>query len=174
MKLDLPVMLMLLVTAAALQTLLPPLPLCLLKPPLLPAVALYYALRRQPQRALVAALWAGILADGLGGVPAGTSAFVLLTVALVLLALRQVLPGESWTTTALAGAAVAPLLAGAQALALRRQWECAPGAAALLVTLLVLAVAGALLATAVAAAGRRLDLWAGNVKTREEIANREG
>jgi rod shape-determining protein MreD len=173
-KLDLPVMLMMLVTAAALQTLLPPLPLCLLKPPLLPAVALYYALRRQPQRSLVAALWAGILTDGLGGVPAGTSAFVLLAVALLLLALRQVLPGESWTTAALAGAAVAPLLAGAQALALRRQWECAPGPATLLVTLLVLAAAGALLTAAAAAAGRGLDLWAGNVKTREEIENREG
>ena len=47
---ELAVMLILLPAAAVLQTLLPPLPGCLLKPPMLPGVAVYYALRRPPQR----------------------------------------------------------------------------------------------------------------------------
>lgn len=171
---ELAVMLILLPAAAVLQTLLPPLPGCLLKPPLLPGVAVYYALRRPPQRALVAALWAGVLCDGLGGVPAGVSSCCLAVVAVLLLALRRVLAADSWLTAALAGAAAAPLLAACQAAALRRQWETAPGAGVLLAALLAMAAAGAPAAVAAVAAGQTLDGWAGNLPRKKEIGSRDG
>ncbi|MDD5706523.1 MAG: hypothetical protein PHR35_11400 [Kiritimatiellae bacterium] len=173
MKLDLPVMLMALSVAAALQALLPAMPWTPLKVPLLTAVALYYALRRQPARALTAALWAGILTDALGGVPPGVSALFLAAVALALLSARRVLPGEAWTTAALAGAAVAPLLAMAQYLALRRHWESQPETWPLISSWLLLAPAGALAAVAAMPLCKRLDVWAGNVQLKDEIANRD-
>ena len=80
MKLDLPVMAVALVLAAALQETLPPPPIGspALKVQLLPAIALYYARRRPWPLALTAALWAGILTDALGGLPPGTTSFALL------------------------------------------------------------------------------------------------
>ena len=61
MMTNLPVVVMLLGTAAALQCVLPAFPFHPLKVPLLAAVAFYYALERPLLPAVVVALWAGIL-----------------------------------------------------------------------------------------------------------------
>ena len=169
MKLDLPVMLLLLLMAAGLQTLSPGLPGTLLKPPLLSSVALYYALHRQPLRALVAAAWAGILLDALGGVPPGTSTVCLLLAAGILLPLRRVLQAESWLTSAVLGAALAWLLTVVQVLALRPDWVLRPTWHALLVGWLLRAGAGACCAVGVVALAGKLDQWAGNVQKKKEI-----
>ncbi len=173
MTLDLPVMLMLLGSAAALQTVLPPIPGSLLKFPLLAAVAFYYASNRQVWVALVVAVWAGILTDGLGGVPPGTSAIVLALIALVLAGLRNVVPEASWTSAAVLGAVGMPVLALAQVLTLRRQGDL-PFAWPLCASLLLLIPVGAVLAGCLWSVGRQLDLWAGNIEPRKEIENRAG
>lgn len=90
MKLDLPVMAAALIAAAAIQESLPafPFPGCP-KLQILPGVALYYVLSRPWQLALCAALWAGILSDALGSLPAGTTAFPLFAAASVGVAVRD-------------------------------------------------------------------------------------
>ena len=171
MKLDLPVLILLLLLAAALQTLLPPLLLPVpLKIPLLPAVALYYALEREWAVALVAALWAGILTDALGGVPGGTSSIVLFLVACGLLPARKVLPEDSAFPAAAAGAATALVLGLAQYVSLLRRWETPPPFLASLASLAAIALLSAATAIVVAALARRIDLLAGNVKPRNEVS----
>jgi rod shape-determining protein MreD len=174
MTLDLPVMLMLLGSAAALQTALPPIPGSLLKFPLLAAVAFYYASNRPIWVTLVVALWAGILTDGLGGVPPGTSAIVLALIALVLAGLRNVVPEASWSSAAVLGAVGMPVLALAQVLTLRRQGSDLPFAWPLYASLLLLIPVGSVLAGCLWSVGRQLDLWAGNTEPRKEIENRAG
>ena len=91
MKLDLPVMAAALIAAAALQESLPavpPFPGCA-KLQLLPGVALYYVLARPWQMSLCSAIWAGVLSDSLGSLPAGTTAFPLLVAALIGVAIRD-------------------------------------------------------------------------------------
>lgn len=171
MKLDLPVLLLLLLPAAAIQTLLPPLPLPVpLKLPLLPAVALYYALEREWAIALVAALWAGILTDALGGVPGGTSSLLLLFLACGLLPARKVLPEDSAFPAAAAGAATALVLGLAQYVSMLRRWETPPAFFASLASLAALMVLSAAVAVAVFPFARRLDLLAGNVEPRNEVS----
>ena len=174
MSLDFPVMLMLLGSAAALQTILPPPPGGFLKVPLLAAVAFYYALDRQMRVALVAAVWAGILTDGLGGVPPGTSALVLALLTLVLAGLRHVIPESSWGTAAGVGAIGAPLLALAHLLMLHRRGYASHLDWTLLISLLLLIPAGAAATGLLWRVARSLDLWAGNVAPRKEIGRRDG
>ncbi len=170
---NLPVIVMLLGTAAALQCVLPPLPVHPLKIPLLAAVAFYYALDRPLLPALVVALWAGILTDGLGGVPPGTSAVVLAVIALIVAGLRQVVPESTWYGAALLGAVSAPLLAFVQALMLRRHGAMVPLALPLGGALL-LAPAGALATGCARSLGRHLDLLAGNLKPPKEVESHAG
>lgn len=174
MRLDLPVMLLMLLLAAAVQTLSPILPLGFLKVPFLMGVVIYYALCRPPFHALNAALWAGILTDALGGVPHGTTSFFLLFAALLLLALRRVLPEDSAGTAAFLGGVLAPTLGFAQYVVLRSQWETRPRMGVLMAGLLLLAPAGALAAGLLFHIGRMLDLWSGNVKRKETLARHEG
>ena len=91
MKLDFPVMAAALIAAAALQESLPAVPPFpgSAKLQLLPGVALYYVLARPWQMALCSAIWAGVLSDALGSLPAGTTAFPLLVAALVGVAIRD-------------------------------------------------------------------------------------
>ena len=94
MKLDLPVMIAALLVAAALQDTLPGIPCpasqaTAAKVQLLPAVALYYILDRPWQMALCAALWAGLLTDALGFLPAGTTTLPLLISAILGVAFRD-------------------------------------------------------------------------------------
>jgi hypothetical protein len=91
MKLDLPVMLVLLVLAAVAQNLLPGMPGSPLKIPFLSGVAVYYALNRPLVMALVAATWAGWLTDCGGGLPALCTITFLCLLALLLRPLRRVL-----------------------------------------------------------------------------------
>ena len=170
---SLPVIVMLLGTAAALQCVLPPLPVHPLKVPLLAAVAFYYALERPLLPALVVALWAGILTDGLGGVPPGTSAVFLALIALVVAGLRQVVPMSSWTGAWTLGAVGAPLLALLQALLLRRQGADIPMALPL-AGALMLAPAGSLATGFARRLGRHLDLRAGNLMPSKEVESRGG
>lgn len=170
---NLPVIVMLLGTAAALQCVLPPLPVHQLKIPLLAAVAFYYALDRPLLPALVVALWAGILTDGLGGVPPGTSAVVLAAIALFVAGLRQVVPESTLTGAALLGAVGAPLLALMQALLLRRHGAVDPLVQPLGGALL-LAPAGALATGCARSLGRHLDLLAGNLKPPKEVESHAG
>ncbi len=170
MKLDLPVLLLLLLPAAAIQTLLPPLPLPVpLKMPLLPAVALYYALEREWGIALVAALWAGILTDALGGVPGGTTSTLLFFLACGLLPARKVLPEDSAFPAAAAGAATALVLGVAQYISMLRLWETPPAFLASFASLAAVAILSAAAAVLVFPLARRLDLLAGNVKPRNEV-----
>ena len=174
MRLDAPVMVMLLLGAAAAQTLLPPVPGTFLKFPLLVGVASYYALSRPLVIALLAACWAGILADGSGGVPTGTTPIVLGVLALLVAAGRQVLPEASWGMAAALGGLGASLLVPVQALALARQAYRGVSAWSLAGSMLLLAPAGALAAGLIWRLGRRLDLLAGNITPRKEVETRDG
>ncbi|NLL84756.1 MAG: hypothetical protein GX230_11040 [Lentisphaerae bacterium] len=79
MRLDIPVLITLTIAAAALQSVLSLPPWMVIKPPLLTAIAAYYALSRELPLALTAALWCGALADLSGGFPLTvTTPFVLL------------------------------------------------------------------------------------------------
>lgn len=174
MSLDVPVMLMLLGAAAAMQTLLPPLPAGGFKLPLLAAVACYYAVSRPIMMALVAAVWAGILTDALGGLPPGTSAWALLVLVLVIVGVRQMAPEASWGLAAAAGAVSAPLLAITQRLMLARRGLIPALDLPLFIAIGLLIPAGALAAGCVWRTGRLLDLWAGNIAPRKEVETRDG
>ncbi len=170
MRLDFPVMLATLLVAAAAQTLLPSFHggELALKLPILPAVALYYVLERQWPLGVMAALWAGILTDALGGVPPGTSSFGLLAVALAIFAARKYLPETLWIVPAL-GAAVATLLVLLQYALLRARYGFNAPFHLLLRPLAVVAPLSALVTAAVVAAARRIDLMAGNTEPRKEV-----
>ena len=172
MKLDFPVMLALLLRAAALQTLLPSLHggELALKAPLLPAVAVYYVLERPRPLGLFAALWAGILTDALGGVPPGTSSFGLLAAALFVSAVKKFLPEASWLVPAATGAAVTLFLVLLQYAVLRTRCGFNAPFYLLFRPLLVIVPVAAVAATAVVAAVRRIDLMAGNTEPRKEVA----
>lgn len=120
MKLDLPVMAAALIAAAALQEALPalpPFPGCP-KLQLLPGVALYYVLSRPWQMALCAALWAGVLHDALGSLPAGTTTFPLLIAALVGVAIRDAALKRSAVSVFLEAALLLAFILAAQRLRL--------------------------------------------------------
>lgn len=91
MKLDYPIMVASLGIAAAIQELLPAIPIGEpeLKAQFLPAVALYYLRHRPWALSLTAALWAGILTDALGGLPFGTTSFSLLFFGCIIILFRR-------------------------------------------------------------------------------------
>ncbi|MBQ7722253.1 MAG: hypothetical protein IJT64_05050 [Kiritimatiellae bacterium] len=171
MKLDFPVMAAALLLAAALQSLLPPLhgSALALKLPILPAVALYYVLQRQMPLGIFAALWAGILLDATGAVPAGTSSVTLVIVAAAVMSLKQYMPEASVTVSGLVGMVTVLLLVVVQYCALRTRTPFrAPPYLILrpLATILPLSfVATPLIAFCLS----RIDLAAGNVKPRKEV-----
>ena len=171
MKLDFPVMLVLLLLAAALQTLLPSLHggELALKLPLLPAAALYYVLERPRPLGLFAALWAGILTDALGGLPPGTSSLGLLAAALALFAARKYLPETSWILSAAAGATVTAFLVLLQYGVLRARCGFRAPFYLLFRPLAAILPLSALVSAALAAAMRRIDLMAGNTEPKKEV-----
>ena len=172
MKLDFPVMLALLLLAAATQTLLPSFHggELALKMPLLPSVAVYYVLERQRPLGIFAAIWAGILTDALGGVPPGTSSFGLLAAALLFFALRKFLPEASWLVPAAAGAAVAAYLVLLQYTALRVRHDFDAPFYLLLRPLLIIVPLAAAVTPVIVAAARRIDLMSGNTEPKKEVA----
>jgi len=110
-RLDVPVLLALTVAAAAVQTALPHPQWMVMKPPLLAAVAAYYALSRELPLALTAALWSGAATDVCSGFPFPLTAGFLLVVCVALRSLRRVADDTVWWR-GLAVMAVATLLQG--------------------------------------------------------------
>ena len=170
MRLDFPVVALVLSLAACLEEFLPGFPL---PPPCLAAASVYYSLRRPFPVAGTVALLAGLLHDALGGVPAPASPLALFAFAAVARALRTVVVRDSAWTAAAAGAIIGLLLPPWQRLFLGAAQESPRGAAW---------VAGAALASSAACAaaaplffllGRKLDTLAGNIKPRKEIDGRE-
>ena len=167
MRLDLPVMLLTMACAAVAQDLLPGMPGTPLKIPFLTGVVIYYALNRPLVMALVAALWAGMLTDGAGGLPGSCTALFLFLAVLLLRPLRRLLLDGSFTGVVVAATA----LALAQAL---WQWAWASvtlsgGAWRAIGGMALLLPSGAVAGAAAYACGRGLDCCAGNVRSHEEV-----
>lgn len=166
MRLDLPVMLVVLALTAAAQNLLPGMPGSPLKVPFLSGVVVYYALNRPPVMALVAAIWAGWLTDSVGGLPSSCTATFLLLLSLLLRPLRGFLLEGSFAGV------VAAMTVGALLQAL---WQLTwarlvlPGSVWRVAGDLVLLLPAGAMAGAVAyMLGRTLDRFAGNVRPQEE------
>ena len=162
MRLDLPVMLVVLALTAAAQNLLPGMSGSPLKLPLLSSVVVYYALNRPLVMALVAAVWAGWLTDSAGGLPSSCTATFLVLLALALRPLRRFLLEGSFAGVVAAATGVALLqalwqLAWARLALPGSAWRVAGDFALLL-------PAGAIAGAAAYGLGRTLDLFAGNVK----------
>lgn len=167
MKLDLPVMLVLLTLSAAAQILLPGLPGSPLKIPFLAGVVVYYALNRPLVMSLVAALWAGWLTDSAGGLPGlCTSSFLLLLV-LALRPLRRFLLDGTFAGVVVAATGVALLQAFWQLIwshlaLLGSPWRVVGD-------FVLLLPAGAIAGAAAYGLGYMLDRFAGNVQPRKEM-----
>jgi len=162
MRLDLPVMLIVLTLTAAAQNLLPGMPGSPLKIPFVSGVVVYYALNRPLVMALVAAMWAGWLTDSASGLPSSCTATFLLLLALALRPMRRLLLDGSFAGVVAAATGVAL----AQAL-----WQLTwarlalPGSVWRVAGDLVLLLpAGAVAGAAAYGLGRALDRFAGNVK----------
>ena len=171
MKLDLPMLLVYLLGAAGLQSLLPPVPCepIALKLPFLPCVALYYALDRPWPMAVVAALWAGVLTDALGGLPPGTTSISLTVLSAAILAIRHLLPEGSLLPAALLGFLETVCLLFTQALVVRVSFETPPPFLASVKPIPLIALLGMILAPLFVAIARKLDLITGNVEPQKEI-----
>lgn len=171
MKLDFPVMAFSLLLAAALQALLPA-PhggALALKLPLLPAVALYYVLHRQGVLGLFAAVWAGILLDATGSIPAGTSSMTLLVAAVAVISLKKYIPESSVPIAGLLGMALTFALVIVQYCALMARTPFSAPPSLLLRPLTALLPLSFLAAPLVIFCLGRIDLAAGNVKPRKEV-----
>ncbi len=166
MKLDLPVMLVLLVLAAVAQNLLPGMPGTALKIPFLTGVAVYYAFNRPLVMALVAAIGAGWLTDSGGGLPALCTSTFLSLLVLVLRPLRRSVLEGSLAGVVVAVTVVALLQALWQLcvarLSLYGGWRTAGD-------LLLVLPAGAVAGAAAYGAGLALNRMAGTEKLRRKV-----
>lgn len=98
-------MVFLLLAGALLQSLVPAAAwLGLSKPPILPAVALYYALFHPRGTAVTAAILAGLMQDTMSLFPVGTSALCLVVFALFVVETRETMFRDSALTVAVLGA----------------------------------------------------------------------
>ncbi|MGI6497135.1 MAG: hypothetical protein ACOX5G_13875 [Kiritimatiellia bacterium] len=170
MKLDLPVLLLLLSLAACLEEFLPGLPL---PAPWLAGVSIYYSLRRTFPMSGVVAVVAGVLHDSLGGVPLPATSLSLLALAVSASGLRTVLARDSVRLAAIAGAGSGLLLPLVQRLFLGATMVSPRGFAWLAAALSGSAASGAIAAALFFLLGRRLDTLAGNIQPRKEIDGRE-
>jgi len=162
MRLDLPVMLIVLALAAAAQNLLPGMPGSPLKIPFLSGVVVYYALNRPLAMVLVAAVWAGWLTDSAGGLPSSCTATFLLLLALTLRPMRRLLLDGSFAGVVAAATVVALLQALWQLVWARL---ALPGSAWRAAGDLVLLLPAGAIAGAVAyGLSHTLDFFSGNVK----------
>ncbi|MEI6788736.1 MAG: rod shape-determining protein MreD [bacterium] len=102
------IMVFLLLVGALIQGLIPAAAwLGLSKPPILPAVALYYALVHPRGMAVTAAILAGMIQDTMSLFPVGTSALCLVVFALFVVKTRETMFRDSVLTMAVLGAAMA-------------------------------------------------------------------
>lgn len=116
MKLDYPIMVAALGVAAAVQEVLPAIPVGepALKAQFVPAVALYYLRHRQWPLSLTAAMWAGVLLDALGSLPFGTSSFALLFIGIVTIIFRRHVVNSSPVSALVPGMALSLALGAVQ------------------------------------------------------------
>ena len=168
MRLDLPVMLIVLTLSAVAQNLLPGMPGSPLKIPFLSGVVVYYALNRPQVMALVAAVWAGWLTDSAGGLPSFCTATFLLLLTLVLRPMRRFLLDGSFAGVVAAATGVALVqalwqLTWARLVLPGSVWRVAGD-------LVLLLPAGAVAGATAYGLGCALDQFAGNVKPREDVS----
>lgn len=167
MRMDLLVMVLALLVSAAAQDLLPGLPGETLKIPFLTGVALYYALNRPLAMALVAAMWAGWLTDGPGGLPCACTSIFLLLLALGLRPLRRFF---------LDGTFIGVVAATMGAVLLQALWQMAwarlafhGGAWKIIGDIILLPLSGGVAGAVAYPLVRGLDLLSGNVKSRKDV-----
>ena len=166
MKLDLPVLLVVLSLTALTQNLLPGLPGSPLKIPFLSAAVVYYALNRPQVIALVAAVWAGWLTDSSGGLPGICTTSFLLLLTLALHQIRHSLLDGSFIGVVIAATAMALLqtlwqLTWARLALPGSLWRVAGD-------LVLLLPAGAIAGGVAFGLSRTLDVFAGNVRIQEK------
>lgn len=156
-------------SAAAVQEFCGPFGAVRAKIPAMLGVAVYYAMRREARWGVLAAVWCGVLEDGLGPVPGGVS--LLAFAGVWALCFRVVRPQveEGALSCALAGAAFAPALLLLQYAALRLAggYPARP-VAFLAVKLAAGAIAGGAAAAAAALVLRGLDWISANVDLDED------
>ena len=111
MKLDVPVLLMLSLVAATVQTSVPLSGWMVIKPPLLTAVAAYYATSRTLPLALTAALWTGALTDACSGLAFPVTPVLFMVLCGVLRYLRRYMNATVLWRGAIVVAAAAPIQA---------------------------------------------------------------
>lgn len=111
MKLDIPVLLTLSLVAATVQTVVPLSGWMVLKPPLLTAVAAYYATSRTLPLALTAALWTGVLTDACSGLPFPLTPVLFMILCGILRYLRRYMDDAVLWHGAIVVAAAAPIQA---------------------------------------------------------------
>jgi rod shape-determining protein MreD len=143
------------------------------RPPLLLAVAMYYALSRGPSLALTAALAAGLLQDALSEIPLGWSVTAFALVVLLAGRYGNIITSEHFWPHALLGALAAfavtvALYAGLRAVgSVACPWEWA------LLKSAWTAGCGAVATPLVCAAANRLDAFAGCVPVWEDVTGLE-
>ena len=140
------------------------------KIPVLLGVATYYALHRPLAMAVFAAAWTGILMDSIGGGLTVISSWILVLMALLVAAVKDVAPEGSVATATLLGAIMAPIIYICQLVALVQSGAITmPNWTYFTTHLLLLFPTGAAVSALVAFAGLRIDLLAGNIKPPKEI-----
>ena len=168
------VMLLLLLSAAALQTLQPTLVFMgQAKAPLLPAVTLYYALRREKSRMLLAALLAGMIQDGTSLIPMGVSSACFAVMGLVVSRFAHVVTRDHPLSLSLIGGGAGVLLCLSLWAWLSWSGAIRYGAGWALTKTFWTAVLGMWTAPLVYLAACGLDGYAGNIQTRESVSDIE-
>jgi len=147
--------------AAAVQTVLPQPHNLFIKPPLLTAVAIYYALSRPLPLALTAAAWCGVLTDLLSGLPIPLTALFLLVVGAGLRSWRRFVADWPFGQALIATAFVAILQMILYAVVLGSPQGFA---GRFLVLTGGTAAAGAATGVLIFGVCRWLDSWSGNLK----------
>lgn len=149
--------------AVVLQELVPPLSIANIKLPCLLSVCVYYAVRREPGYGFVAALWCGVMQDGLDSIPYGVSAlsFCLITVLCMVLVKKQMPDNTvSCVLVAVAGGTLIEMLQYG-ALVWSGHYETLPGSF-LILRLLVFVVVTFPVAAIVAGLVRQMDTLSAN------------
>lgn len=175
MKLDLPIMIVSLLTVSALQSILPALPLGVnVKVPILVAIVVYYALDREWALSLVASVFAGILTDSLGGLQAGVTACFFLVCTLILLPFRKDIANKAYFAPLTIGFLVSVFLLFYHYICVLVSSEArGPSIFYVLFAMLVIGTLSAVVTMGVVSVMRKIELTAGTVEPRKEIGGAE-
>lgn len=155
--------------ASVLQELVPPVPPFSVKIPWLLAVCVYYAIRREWGWSVAAALWSGVMQDGLGGIPYGVSLFVFcLIVCGCVFFVKKQMPDNTVTCMIVSVAAGIIVEVSQYVMLLMSGEYAALPSVYLLGRLLIVAVVCPLVAGVVAGMVRLMDMMSGNVEFENE------